>query len=250
MGGYHAVVAQGSLGPGDRQRKCISDRLNRRSAGATTPILRPPPGPAGIPPHSAPFTGLTFGWRTLRESGPSASRSPSIVRRACGTCLSTLCTPCLRVDGYPVSLFPRVTTWYESAPSGPRLDVSQASEILTRLAAEASPSHSPEPPKRERTSDPGAWPEHLWSVSAETPLGVSELSDALGRPRSSHYPSTHRHHGIASERRPRPVADLIPCHKLGVILRFRAGKVRTRVRTEEEVVAGWPADSARVGRSR
>ncbi len=71
-----------------------------------------------------------------------------------------------------------------------------------------------------------SWRERLWTVPAETRLGVAEVAEAMGRPRSWVY----RHTGPSSSR------ARIPHRKLDGALVFTAGEVRAWVQKREEVL--------------
>ena len=73
------------------------------------------------------------------------------------------------------------------------------------------------------------WRTMLWTVPAETRLGVSDLAEALGRSKSWLYKRTG------------PKADSpIPHRRLDGELTFVAGEIRTWLRTREEVVHALP----------
>jgi predicted DNA-binding transcriptional regulator AlpA len=78
-----------------------------------------------------------------------------------------------------------------------------------------------------------SWRERLWTVPAETRLGVHELTQALGRPKSWIY------------RRTSAKADgRLPHRKLGGELLFTAGEIRAWLREHEEVIEAGPMESA------
>ena len=68
------------------------------------------------------------------------------------------------------------------------------------------------------------WPARLWQVPSETRLGVRELAEAVGRPRSLVY----RHTAPAGDLAP------IPHRRLDGLLVFLAGEVRDWLRANEE----------------
>jgi hypothetical protein len=76
------------------------------------------------------------------------------------------------------------------------------------------------------------WRERLWTVPAETRLGVHELAEALNRPKSWIYRRT----GVKAEGR-------IPHRKQGGELVFAAGEVRAWLRSHEEIIEAGPMES-------
>lgn len=99
--------------------------------------------------------------------------------------------------------------WLANAPPG---TLVSAHELLDALEAE------PEP---EAMATEPTWRERLWTAPAETRLGVAELCEALGRPRSWVYRHTS--------------GRTIPHRKLDGELMFVAGEVRDWVASQEEV---------------
>lgn len=77
---------------------------------------------------------------------------------------------------------------------------------------------------------PLTWRERLWLVPPETRLGVVELGEALGRPKSWVY----RHTGAACEQ------DPLPCRKLDGELVFVAGEIRVWLAEHETVITEPP----------
>lgn len=80
-----------------------------------------------------------------------------------------------------------------------------------------------------------SWRERLWSVPAETRLGVAEVAEALGRPKSYVYGRT----GNAE--------DPIPHRKLDGSVVITAGELRAWIRDREEVVHAGPFLSVKTG---
>jgi hypothetical protein len=120
--------------------------------------------------------------------------------------------------------------WAEAAPRGATVPVASLAELLSDLEAESvrrrtTPEEPSEPVSR-------TWRERLWTVPAETRLGVHELSEALNRPRSWIYRRT----GEKAE-------DRIPHRKRGGELVFAAGEVRAWLRADEEIIAAGPMES-------
>ena len=110
--------------------------------------------------------------------------------------------------------------WAMAAPQGATIPVTTLAELLGDLEAEVVPEVAVEP-----TNAGWTWRERLWEVPAETRLGVAELSEALGRPRSYIYART----GPKAD-------DPIPHRKMDGSLLFTAGEVRTWIREREETV--------------
>jgi predicted DNA-binding transcriptional regulator AlpA len=74
-------------------------------------------------------------------------------------------------------------------------------------------------------ADPPTWCEKLWTVPAETRLGVAEVSEALGRSKAWIY-----HHTAEK------ATSRIPHRKLDGSLVFLAGEVREWQADSEEVI--------------
>lgn len=101
--------------------------------------------------------------------------------------------------------------------------------LVEELHVEPEPVTDPE--LAEQT-----WRERLWTVPADTRLGVVEVAEALGRPKSYVYART----GESAE-------DPLPCRKLDGTLVFLAGELREWIQEREEVVhRGRPAHGLRV----
>jgi predicted DNA-binding transcriptional regulator AlpA len=98
--------------------------------------------------------------------------------------------------------------------------------IADALRFSPVPVEGPEPVADEYEP---TWRERLWIVPAETRIGVAELTEALGRPRSWVYRHTS--------------GKTIPHRKLDGELVFVAGEIRAWIRDREEVEAGGPMDS-------
>lgn len=111
--------------------------------------------------------------------------------------------------------------WAETMP-GALIPASVLLEALEGL-------EEPEPAIGEGAPmPPSSWRERLWSVPAETRLGIAEVSEALDRPRSYIYARTGK------------AENPIPHRKLDGLLVFAAGEVRAWIRDHEEVVAAGP----------
>lgn len=111
--------------------------------------------------------------------------------------------------------------WAETMP-GALVPASALLEALDGLE-EPTPARGGAVP----TPSP-SWRERLWSVPAETRLGVAEVAEALGRPKSFVYART----GSAE--------DALPHRKLDGSLVFTAGEIRAWIRDHEEVIAAGP----------
>ncbi len=119
--------------------------------------------------------------------------------------------------------------WAEAAPRGATVPVASLAEMLADLEDGTWTRGQGEGP-----SEPAAqtWRERLWTVPAETRLGVYELSEALGRPRSWIYRRT----SVKAEGR-------LPHRKLGGELLFTAGEIRAWLREHESVIEAGPMES-------
>jgi len=121
-----------------------------------------------------------------------------------------------------------VVAWLEAAPSGTQLSAAALRDWLAPLVA---PSTPPEPRA-------GTWRERLWTAPAETRLGVVEVAEAIGRPKSWVYRRTGE---SAAKAR-------LPHRKLDGELVFTAGEIRHWVEQHEAIVARsvrWLASHAR-----
>lgn len=122
-----------------------------------------------------------------------------------------------------------LVAWCERAPDGTRLDARALAAILAGLGPESAPGASSVPLP---APEPWTWRERLWTVPAETRLGVAEVAEALSRPKSWVY----AHTGPKAE-------DPLPHRKLEGALTFTAGEVRAWLRAAEDVVAAGPMES-------
>lgn len=77
------------------------------------------------------------------------------------------------------------------------------------------------------------WKERIWTCPAETRLGLNELCEALGKPKSWGYRHTSAKSGL----------PMIPYRKMDGVLTFVAGEVRAFLREHEEVVHSGPMES-------
>ncbi|MEX2531431.1 MAG: hypothetical protein WD960_11715 [Gemmatimonadota bacterium] len=131
-------------------------------------------------------------------------------------------------------------TWCQAAPPGTALDAAEVARCLTAIAEEEGQGGEGGPQEEEREgSPPWTWRERLWLVPAETRIGVAEVAEALGRPKSFVYGRT----GRAIEGEP------IPHRKLDGTLVFTAGELRAWIRDREEVVVGGRMESTEAERA-
>lgn len=112
-----------------------------------------------------------------------------------------------------------VVRWLEQAPGDTLLPARSVLEMLRGATptAEVTPDIQPQPT---------SWRERLWTVPPETRLGVAELSQAIGRPRSWIYRHTSRASGL----------PLLPHAKLDGELVFTASEIRAWLAQHEETV--------------
>lgn len=83
-----------------------------------------------------------------------------------------------------------------------------------------------------------SWRERLWVVPAETRIGVAEVCEAFGRPKSWLYKHTSA--------KPNPT---IPHRKFDGELRFVVGELRAWAREREDVVQAGPMESTAAERA-
>jgi predicted DNA-binding transcriptional regulator AlpA len=126
-----------------------------------------------------------------------------------------------------------LATWAASAPDGVLVPVEQIRECL--VSREPGALRSTDPPAAAIT-----WRERLWTVPAETRLGVRELREALDRPQSWIYRHTSPKSGL----------QLLPCKKLDGELVFLAGEIRTWIQRNEITVVQGTATSLRLEQGR
>jgi len=106
-----------------------------------------------------------------------------------------------------------VIRWLRAAPPGTILDSSSVLELLEPLVDEA-----PHPMTARATAS--TWRERLWTVPSDTRIGVTELSEAIGRSASWIYRRTG----------PSAGEECIPHSKLGGELVFIVAEVRDYLR--------------------
>lgn len=122
--------------------------------------------------------------------------------------------------------------WLEAAPAGTSIDARALAERLSPLVG-----RDPSPVEQ---SPPPTWREKVWLVPPETRLGVREVAEAIGRPRSWVYRRT----GAKSRKAP------LPHRLLDGELMFVAGELRRWIETHEVVVAAAGLCAQRQGKAR
>lgn len=115
--------------------------------------------------------------------------------------------------------------WLASAPAGTSLDARTLHATLASLVA-TMPAIAP--PSLQDAPEP-TWRERLWTAPAEARLGVVEVAEAIGRPKSWVY--RHTSEKAAG-------TDRLPHRKLEGELLFVAGEVRAWIKQHEEIVVG------------
>jgi hypothetical protein len=124
-----------------------------------------------------------------------------------------------------------LTAWLRAAPAGTMVPASSLVDLLENVETPRDESVEPTAPD---PSTSWTWREKLWDVPAETRLGVAEVAEALGRPRSYVYART----GPAA-------SDPLPHRKIDGSVVIAAGELRTWIRDHEEVIYGCAMESPR-----
>ncbi len=128
-----------------------------------------------------------------------------------------------------------MAAWCKRAPAGTHLGAQAVADVLNS----AVDSEAAEPPREAGApSDSWTWRERLWTVPAETRIGVAEVAEALGRARAFVYART----GAKAE-------DPIPHRKLDGTLLFTVGELRAWIRDREDVVVAGRSESTASERS-
>lgn len=99
-------------------------------------------------------------------------------------------------------------------------------------------------PEPEPAPEP-TWRALLWTVPAETRLGVNELSEALGRSRDWIYRQVSAWKKSGHEKVEKAPGERLPHRRLSGELVFTAGEIRTWIRTNEEVEHACELESIR-----
>ena len=125
----------------------------------------------------------------------------------------------------------------EAIPDGSLVPIEFAREIIRELlsANYAAPNEQPSP-------EIDACGKRIWTIPAETRLGVKELSEATGKPASWIYRHTSRKSGAALE------LDLLPHRKLDGGLVFIAGEIRAWLQAHERTIVKPSPDVVPIGR--
>ena len=141
-------------------------------------------------------------------------------------------------ESHPFATLHELLEWCRRAPRGTLLDAQQVADILSAGHAEPAEEQGDRASQSEEAPCAWTWRERLWIVPSETRLGVAEVAEALGRPRSFVYART----GTQAD-------DPIPHRKLDAGLVFTAGEVRAWIRGRESVVQAGPMESTDAERS-
>ena len=119
-----------------------------------------------------------------------------------------------------------ILAWLAAAPEGTSLSAAAVHNLLELMAA-GIPLSVPSP----STPAVETWRERLWTVPADTRLGVREVAEAIGRPKSWVYRRT-------SEKSPKAP---LPFRRLDGELVFVAGELRAWLKRHEIPGAGLVA---------
>jgi predicted DNA-binding transcriptional regulator AlpA len=115
------------------------------------------------------------------------------------------------------------------ARDGATVDGAKVNARIAESLEKATGGHgsgSVAPPPLALVTAPTSWRERLWTCPDETRLGVREVAEALGRPRSWCYRHTSKRSGL----------PLLPCRRLDGDLVFVASELREWIRSHEDVV--------------
>lgn len=126
----------------------------------------------------------------------------------------------------------QLVDWAAQAPEGTTLPA----QVVATLGGQFLESDQRHREAEAPPVDPPdwTWRERIWTVPAETRIGVQELAEALGRSSSWIYKRT----GEAAEDR------RLPHRKLDGELLFAVGEIRTWLRDREETHHAVPMTSA------
>ncbi len=124
--------------------------------------------------------------------------------------------------------------WREEAQRLRTLEANGQAATLEQAAKDLEAESVRWRPTPEEPSEPvvQTWRERLWTVPAETRIGVHELAEALNKPKSWIYRRT----GENAE-------DRLPHRKLGGELVFTAGEIRHWRRSHELICEAGPMES-------
>lgn len=113
--------------------------------------------------------------------------------------------------------------WLQEHPEGSTFSVAAVIELLARV------DEPPSGPALVRDDAPDfTWQERLWIVPAETRIGVSELAEAMGKPKSWVYRHT-------SKRSTDRGYSALPFRRLEAELLFVVGEIRAWIRDNEDI---------------
>jgi predicted DNA-binding transcriptional regulator AlpA len=113
-----------------------------------------------------------------------------------------------------------VVRWLEQAPPDTQLSARAVLGLIREAVPSADVDNAPsEPPT-------ATWRERLWTAPAETRLGMEELSEAIGRPKSWIYKRTSQ----------KGEFEHIPHRRLDGVLMFLVGEVRQWLTQHEHTV--------------
>lgn len=130
----------------------------------------------------------------------------------------------IAVSSHPASI-PAFVALLRQMPPGTLLTAAGIVETLEQM--DSAPVQAVALVQPPTSSGPASWREKLWTVPAETRLGVVEVAEACGHPRSWVYRRTGERCG----------AGRIPHRRLDGELVFVAGELRAWLGEHEEVIA-------------
>lgn len=113
--------------------------------------------------------------------------------------------------------------WLFEAPRGTSFDLAAVQELVAKAIEAAPEPATPEP----GPGDGFTWRERLWLAPAETRIGVEELCEALGRPKSWVYRHTSEKAAKAAD------VAMLPFRRMDGSLVFIVGEIRAWVRDQE-----------------
>lgn len=129
-----------------------------------------------------------------------------------------------------------VMTWLEQVPIG---TLVPASAVLAQLR-DVAPTAMTATPEPAAALEPRSWRERLWTAPADARLSVTDVAQAIGRPKSWVYRHTSPASGLV----------LVPCRKLDGELVFLAGEIRQWVKDHEEIMVKPSAPVVPISRPR
>lgn len=123
----------------------------------------------------------------------------------------------------------RLRSLAEALADGESAVLSRAT-LLELLRAIEGQGREPAAPAAVQSPAAATWKERLWIAPPETRIGVAELCEALGRPRSWVYRHTSPKAAKAAGH------GVLPHRKLDGELLFAVGEVRAWIQAHEDVV--------------